>query len=68
MKVGLVLAVMVLVSSVSAQIQNGDFEANPATVWMIEGPNVPRIAQGDGPVIRPERPGGDLYAFLGDRN
>lgn len=64
----MVFAVMALASSVSAQIQNGDFEANPPTGWMIDGPNVPRVAQGDGPVVRPERPGGNNYAFLGDRN
>ncbi len=56
MRVGMVVALLTSVSSVSAQIRNGNFEARPNRAWMTDGILVPRVANGDKPVIRPVAP------------
>lgn len=48
-------------------IKNGDFEQKPNTDWLREGPNAPRVAQGDRPAVGRE-PNGNRHGHAGDAN
>jgi hypothetical protein len=64
----LISILIILSSAVYGQaFPNGDFQDNPNASWLTDGPNTPKLAQGDGPWIA-ILPNGNRYAHVGDED